>query len=194
MLKKCNLNSTNSDSMKLLKKLFFVIISIAAILLILALFVEKEFTVQRNITISKSSSEVFNYLKYIKNQDEWSVWQKMDPDMKKYYKGEDGKIGFVSSWKSKNENVGSGDQELTLLKYPERIETELRFKEPFEKTNYAFFNLVEKGSNSTEVTWGFNGKMSWPTNILLLFMNMEDQIGPDLEQGLNNLKKQLEDV
>lgn len=180
--------------MKLLKKLLFVIISIIAILLILALFVEKEFSVQRKITISKSSSEVFNYLKYIKNQDEWSVWQKMDPAMKKYYKGEDGKIGFVSSWKSTNENVGSGDQELTLLKYPERIETELRFKEPFETTNYAFFNLVEKRANSTEVSWGFNGKMNWPSNLFLLFMNMDEEIGPDLEEGLENLKKELEDA
>jgi len=186
--------STNSGIMKLLKKIFFVIISIAAILLILALFVDKEFSVQRNITISNSNSNVFNYLKYIKNQDEWSVWQKKDPTMKKYYKGEDGKIGFVSSWKSNNENIGSGDQELTLIKYPDRIETELRFKEPFKTTNYAFFNLVEKGTNSTEVTWGFNGKMNWPTNLFLLFMNMEEEIGPDLEKGLENLKKQLEDV
>jgi hypothetical protein len=46
--------------------------------------------------------------------------------------------------------------------------------------------------NTTQVKWGFQSKMAYPMNIMLLFMDMEDMIGSDLEIGLNNLKSKLE--
>ena len=46
--------------------------------------------------------------------------------------------------------------------------------------------------NSTVVKWGFNGKMAYPMNLMLLFMNMEKMLGSDLEEGLANLKVVLE--
>ncbi len=43
--------------------------------------------------------------------------------------------------------------------------------------------------SSTKVTWGF---MGYPTNILLLFMDIEQLIGDDYNTGLEQLKIQLE--
>lgn len=179
--------------MKLLSKLLFITISIIALALIIALFVDKDFNVERKITIKSQSDEVFTYLKSIKNQNDWSVWQQMDPAMEQTYKGEDGRVGFISAWKSTNEDVGEGEQEITMLHYPNRIETELRFKKPFETTSKAYFNITEIGQE-TEVKWGIQGSTPYPMNIMYLFMNMDGQIGPDLEEGLKNLKKHLEAV
>jgi hypothetical protein len=36
----------------------------------------------------------------LKNQDNFSVWAKMDPEMKKYYRGMGGNPGFVSGGES----------------------------------------------------------------------------------------------
>jgi hypothetical protein len=44
----------------------------------------------------------------------------------------------------------------------------------------------------TKVSWAFTGKMKYPMNLMLLFMNMEKMIGNDLQNGLNNLKGILE--
>jgi hypothetical protein len=38
------------------------------------------------------------------------------------------------------------------------------------------------------VNWGFNGKMPYPMNLMLAFMNMDEMLGKDLQDGLNNLK------
>ena len=44
----------------------------------------------------------------------------------------------------------------------------------------------------TKVKWGFAGKMKYPTNLMLLTMDMEGMIGKDFQDGLNNLKAVLE--
>jgi len=45
---------------------------------------------------------------------------------------------------------------------------------------------------TTTVKWGFQGKMKYPMNLMMLTMNMEKMLAPDLQNGLNNLKILLE--
>ena len=59
--------------MNLLKKFLFFILGIIALLLIVGLFVKKEYAVEREIVINKPKAEVFEYIKRIKNQDNYSV-------------------------------------------------------------------------------------------------------------------------
>ena len=163
-----------------------------AIPLILAAFTKKDYAVEREITINKPKQEVFDYLKFLKNQDDFSKWAKMDPAMKKTYSGTDGTVGFVAGWNSDDENVGVGEQEITAIKNGERIDIDLRFIEPFEASDKAYFTTESVGNNQTKVTWGFSGNNKFPVSIMMLFMNMEKAIGGDFEQGLAKLKTTLE--
>ncbi len=53
--------------------------------------------------------------------------------------------------------------------------------------------ITESSSeNATKVKWGFSGRMDYPMNLMLLFMNMEEMLGKDLDKGLQNLKAVLE--
>lgn len=179
--------------MKTLKKILIVVAILIAIPLIAAIFMKKDYTVEREIVINKPKTEVFEYIKYLKNQDNFSKWAKMDKNMKKSYEGTDGQIGFVSAWDSKNENVGKGEQEILKITEGERIDFELRFIKPFEATESAYMTTEsENNGASTEVTWGFSGHMAYPMNFMLLFMDFEKMIGGDLDTGLKNLKKELE--
>lgn len=179
--------------MKALKKLLVLLISIIALILIVALFVDGDIKVSKSVQIDASVSDVYNYVSKLKNQDNYSVWQKMDPNMEKTYSGEDGTVGFISAWKSDNENVGSGEQEITKLVANREITCELRFKEPFEANNTAHFYMEPQGNSSTKISWEFEGGMPWPSNIMLLFMDMEKTLGEDLQTGLQNLKKIIEE-
>ncbi|HAF33020.1 MAG TPA: polyketide cyclase, partial [Sphingobacterium sp.] len=76
--------------MKILKKILIVLAIIIAIPLITAIFVSKDFSAQSEITINKPKQEVFNYVKMLKNQDNFGVWQLSDPQMKKTEQGVDG--------------------------------------------------------------------------------------------------------
>lgn len=162
------------------------------ILLIIALFVRKEYSLVREINISKPVNEVFDYLKFLKNQDNFSKWALMDPNMKKEYNGVDASVGFISAWDSKNKNVGKGEQEIKNLSEGKRIDYEIRFIKPFSGVAQSYLTSENLSANETRINWGFASKMKYPMNLMLLFMNMDKMLGNDLETGLKNLKNILE--
>jgi hypothetical protein len=178
--------------MKIVKRILIIIGIIIAVPLIAALFVKKEYAVVRDITINKPKQEVFNYIKYLKNQDYYSKWNQMDPNMKKEYKGEDGTVGFIYSWDSQLDSVGKGDQEIKKITEGERVDFEIRFHKPFESTDNAYMTTTAVDSTSTKVQWGFEGKMPYPMNLMCVFVSMDEMLGKDLEKGLSNLKGVLE--
>jgi hypothetical protein len=178
--------------MKTLKKIVIVIAILIAIPLVIALFVKKDYTVEREITINKPKTEVFDYIKYLKNQDHYSKWATMDPAMIKTYRGTDGTVGFVAAWESKKDDVGTGEQEIKKITEGEKIDFELRFIKPFESTSLAYMSTEAVSDNQTKVKWSFNGHMKYPMNFMMLFMDFDKMIGDDLQTGLNNLKIELE--
>jgi len=116
----------------------------------------------------------------------------MDPNMKKEFRGIDGTVGFVSAWESDNKNVGKGEQEIKKISEGKRIDFELRFIKPFAGVANAYLTTDSRSKNETIVNWGFDSKMKYPMNLMLLFMNMDKMIGNDFETGLKNLKAVLE--
>lgn len=169
----------------------YILIAIAILLLILGLIAPKRFEVNRSIIVNKPLSDVFDYLKYIKNQDDWSPWKKKDPNMKQTFEGTDGEVGFISKWIG-NKTVGEGEQEIKRIVENESIETELRFLKPWKSQSDAYLRVVGLDKQQTNVTWGFSGRNKFPFSIFMLFMNMDKAVGKDFEEGLNRLKQQLE--
>lgn len=178
--------------MKTLKTILIGLLSLIVLLLIIALFVKKDYGVVREITINKSNQEVFDYIKLLKNQDNFSRWATMDPNMKKSYTGTDGTVGFISAWESTNDEVGVGEQEIMKIVEGERIDFELRFIKPFESKDAAYMTTSAINDSTTLVKWGFNGHMDYPMNLMLLTMDFDKMLGGDFETGLSNLKGVLE--
>jgi hypothetical protein len=178
--------------MKILKNILYSIIALIVIVLIVGLFVSKDYAVERQITINKPKAEVFGYVKYLKNQNNYSVWSKTDPNMKTEFSGTDGTPGFVSGWESQDKNVGKGEQEIMKVVDGEMIDYELRFYEPMKTTDRAYLITESSSDDQTTVKWGFSGHMKYPMNLMLLFINMDKTLGNDFSQGLENLKVILE--
>lgn len=178
--------------MKILKKIVLIIAVIVAIPLIAAIFIKKEYNVVRTVSINQPKQVVFDYIKLLKNQNDYSKWSNMDPNMNKTYRGTDGTVGFVSAWDSKLDSVGAGEQEIKKIIEGEKIEFELRFKKPFESTEQAFMTTKAVSDSTTEVQWGFTGHFAYPMNFALLFFDIESMIGNDLDSGLKKLKQNLE--
>ncbi len=178
--------------MRVLKWILIVIVALVALVLVAALFVKSEFNVSRSVVINKANSEVFGYVKYLKNQNEFSKWAGMDPAMKKTFVGVDGTVGFVSAWESENPDVGKGEQTISGIVEGKRIDYALHFIEPFESNDKAYMTFDSIAPAQTEVTWGIDGKMNYPMNLMGLFMDMDKMLGDDLDTGLANLKVLLE--
>ena len=149
--------------------------------------------VSRTIEINRTPEDVFKYLKYLKNQDEWSPWQRKDPNMKKDFRGTDGTVGAVSSWVG-NKDVGSGEQEITRLVEGSRVESKLRFFKPWKSQSDAYMEVEPAKDGGTNVRWGFSGKNGFPMRLMMLFMNMDKMVGGEFEEGLANLKSRMEEL
>jgi hypothetical protein len=170
--------------MKIVKRILIGVAILVAVPLIVGLFVRTDFAVEREVIINKPKNDVFNYVRYLKNHDNFSKWATMDPQMKKDYRGTDGTVGFVSAWESENQDVGKGEQEIKKITEGERI------RSPFQSTDPAYITTESVADNQTRVRSGYLGKMNYPTNLLCPFI--ADKIGKDMETGLTNLKTVLE--
>jgi hypothetical protein len=169
-----------------------IIVSIIVLLFIIGLFSKKSYTIQRDIIIDKPKQDVFNYLKFLRNQDHYSKWVMTDPKMKKTFTGTDGTVGFIYAWDG-NKKAGQGEQEITGIKEGEKLDVEIRFVRPFSGVAQTPFTTTTLSANQTKVTWGMSSTMKYPMNIMLLFMNMEKILGKDLEISLVNMKNILEE-
>lgn len=175
--------------MKLLKKILLIIVIIIAIPLIIALFVNKEYAIEREITINKSSEDVFNYVKYLKNQDNYNKWVMTDPAMKKDFRGTDGTEGFIYAWDG-NKKAGKGEQEIKKITESKEMNIEIRFEKPFEGLASVYMITDDLAQDQTKLKWGMSGKSKYPMNFMNLFM--DNMLGKDLETSLETLKAILE--
>jgi hypothetical protein len=168
-----------------------IIVGIIALPFILALFTKKSYALKREIIINQPKAVVFDYLKHIKNQDNFNKWVQMDPNMKKEFRGVDGTKGFVYGWNG-NKKAGEGEMEIKDITEGALVDIEIRFVRPFAGISKVPMSTETIAENQTKVTWGVSSTMKYPMNIMLLFMSMDKLLGNDMVQSLNNLKNQLE--
>lgn len=178
--------------MSILFTILVVITGLIVLIFIVALFTRKSYSIQRSIIIQKPKQEVFQYIRHLKNQDNYSKWVMKDPAMKKNYRGTDGTVGFVYAWDG-NPQAGKGEQEIKNIIDGERMDLEVRFERPFAGIASTPFTTEAVSPGQTRVSWGMTSAMRYPLNIMLLFINVEKLLGNDLEESLSNLKNQLEE-
>lgn len=150
----------------------------------------KELVIEKSIIIHRNTQDVFEYLKYTKNQDNFSLWNMKDPAMKKTYTGTDGTVGFIYAWDSKDKNVGAGEQETINIDDGKRVDFNLRFVRPMQNTGMASFLIDKVSETQSAVKWIFRGEMKFPMSLFsFIFKGM---LGKQLDKGLQNLKEVLE--
>ena len=169
--------------------ILLVIASIIALLLIIALFTKKEYSIQCKISINASKEKVFDYIKQLKNQDNFNKWVMVDPQMKREYKGTDGTVGFIYAWNG-NKKAGEGEQEIKNITEGKSIETEIRFVRPFPGIAYANLVTESVSANQTKVIWSNTGTMNYPMNIMVSMV--EKMLAKDMDTSLSTLKNILE--
>jgi hypothetical protein len=178
--------------MYILTTILLTIAVLVILALVIALFTKKSYVIRREININKPKSEVFNYIRLIKNQYEFNHWMMQDPHAATSSAGIDGTIGYVEAWDSKNKQVGAGEQEIKNISEGDAMEIEVRFIRPFKGIARNKTVTTSVSDSQTLVKAEFSSSMNYPLNLMLLFINMENMLGKDMETTLNNLKKQLE--
>lgn len=170
-------------------------IAIAA-LIVVVLFVAavatrpSHFHVERSASVSAPAEVVFGFINDFHHWPAWSPWEKLDPGMKREYSGAAQGVGARYDWAG-NDDVGSGSMSIEDSQASSSLRIALEFKTPFEASNEASFNLTPE-AGATTVTWGMDGENNFMFKAMGLFMNMDEMIGKDFQEGLANLKRVAE--
>lgn len=174
--------------MKALKIIGAIVLILAVIIGVLAVLAPSHTHIERTVSIDASSSMVWPNVNNFHSMQEWSPWAAMDPDQETTYSETDGEVGSTMEWTG--EATGVGKQEITSMSEGS-IVTHLTFVEPMAGEADATITLAETEAG-TDVTWSYDADESFPGNIFLLFIDLEDMLGSQYQDGLDNLKTMVE--
>ena len=169
--------------------ILLVMAGIIALLLVIALFMKKEHYVHCEFIINAPRQKVFDFLKLLRNQEQFNKYAKADPGRKEQLKGTDGTVGFTISW-SGNKDAGEGEKEIMSIVEGERIETEIRFVKPIETSARIIMKTESVSEDKTKVSWSNSGKLKYPFNIMIPIA--EKNFAKDMNFSLSTLKSILE--
>lgn len=174
--------------MAVLKKLLVGIGIVIALIVIVGLFLPKEFNVERSVVIQAPPSDIYPHVVDLKAWQKWGVWFKRDPDMVINYQGPDRAIGMRSEWQSVSE--GNGEMEITQLDHNRKVTYRLYFPE-YDMGSTGALTLTPL-DDGTKVTWSDEGEVGNNPVDRYFVLFMDSLIGPDFELGLENLKTVVE--
>lgn len=167
--------------MRALKTILVILGALVGLWLLLSLLGPKESYVERSTVIKASPNTVYEYIRFLKNQDEWGVWYKMDPDAKYELTGEDGKVGAKRSWDG--QVVKQGAQTIVALDQDKSVKSDLEFG---PMVGHGSLDLEPRG-DSTAVKWSMRMDVPFIFRAAAMFMSA-DEGAKDFEDGLANLK------
>ncbi len=176
--------------MNTLIKILLILAGFITLLLIIALFMKKEHFVKCEIIINAPRQKVFDYLKLLKNQDQFNKWASAGKENRKEeFKGTDGTVGYIYSW-SGDKSAGQGEKEIKKIIEGKRIETEIRFVRPMTTSASIIMETESLSGNQTKVSWSNAGTLKYPLNIVIPIL--EKMLPKDMDSSLLTLKNILE--
>ena len=171
--------------MKALKIVLIILGVIVLIAVVLGLTGPKNYQIERTAVISASPAVVWPYTSSGKAFQEWSPFRKMDTTAVVEYFGTEGAVGSGYKWEGKNS--GKGDQTFTTLEPEKAAISHLKFYTPIGLVESDAYMNLEPDPAGTKVTWGIKGENKFLARIMHSMTDMEKQMGPVFEGGLNDL-------
>ena len=79
----------------MIKKLIGGILLLVFIILVLGFIIPKKMKVSESIHTQAPTEDVYNFVRSLQSLTEQTVWQEIDPNVKKSFRGTDGTVGSV---------------------------------------------------------------------------------------------------
>jgi hypothetical protein len=169
--------------------ILLILAGIIVLVLLAGLFLRKRHFVKREIIIGAPVQKVYDYVKYLKNQETFNKGAMADENRQKEFKGIDGTVGFIYAWKG-NKDAGEGEKEILKLVDGNKVESEIRFVKPMRVTARISMETEPITASQTKVSWTNSGILKYPLNILIPVM--ERHVKKDMDSSLISLKQILE--
>ncbi|MBL7922922.1 MAG: SRPBCC family protein [Bacteroidia bacterium] len=173
--------------MNLLKKIFIVLLIVAAIAAVIGWMLPSSLHLERSLNMKAPLPAIYDQVNTMKNWEGWSPWKKMDPEMKVTYNDIASGPGASYSW------IGpeSGEGKLTIIEAnPEKlILIELEFKDQGKSTSGFRFEPEE---GSTKVTWFFDSDLGNNPYMRLFWQLGKSMMVDAFDKGLLGISEMAE--
>lgn len=177
--------------MKILKGIGIIIVVLIVIYVILGFLGPADYRVERSIKIEAAADVVFDQTTMFSNWAAWSPWAAADPEAKYSIENDDQTVGAKMGWDGKIS--GKGSMTVTELVLNEKMVYELTFIEPWVMSSVGGFNYTQEGG-MIKVVWYDEGNIPFTQRPMMLFMDLEEMMGPQFEEGLQNIKEICENM
>jgi uncharacterized protein YndB with AHSA1/START domain len=148
------------------------------------------FSYERSGLINAPPEKIFPYLRNFKRGQEWSPYEKVDPNMKRNFKGTDGQVGSIMEFQG-NRDAGSGSLEILRLVENELVEIRLIMTEPVHADNIITYKLTTEG-DATRFSWSMSGDGGFVGKLISVLIDCEKMIADQMIAGITNLKNVVE--
>lgn len=175
--------------MNILVIVLAVIAGIIVLLLIAALIMTRKHFVKREVIINAPRQKVFDYIKFLKNQETFNTNAMADAHRKKEFRGTDGTVGYVYAW-SGDKSAGVGEKEIMDIVDGQSVEMEIRFVKPMKTSARILMETESVADSQTKLSWSNAGALPYPFNAMIPMM--QKHVVKDMDSSLNNLKNILE--
>ena len=146
-----------------------------------------EFRVERRLRIAAPADKLWPLVSELRGFNRWNPYERKDPLTQGAYSGASSGIGSRYDWVSKE--VGTGSLEIVSQQPGRAVQMKLDFVKPFEAHNQAEFALQPTPDGATEVRWAMHGPANFISKLMGVFINMDQMVGRDFEDGLQNLRQ-----
>ncbi len=175
--------------MKTLKKILVVLAALVVVLLLVGLLLPGSYRVERQVVIRARPDAVFAKVNTLKHWPEWTAWTVARfPDMKLAFSGPDAGGGAVNTWAGKTS--GDGTLKLTRSEPGKLIAYDLDF-EHGKYLSKGEITFTAEGE-TVAVKWVNAGDLGANPISRWFGLLMDRMMGPDLQTGLDNLKRSSE--
>lgn len=172
------------------KKIFSIILLILVLFLGFVSTREGKFRYERSGEINATPEKIFPYISQFSMGALWSPYEKVDPNMKKMFRGPDARVGSVMEFEG-NSDAGSGKLELLNIVPNQLVEIKLTMTKPFFAENLVQYRLIPEGQK-TRFSWSMSGDAGFMGKLVSVFMDCEKMVGDQFTTGIANLKAIVE--
>jgi effector-binding domain-containing protein len=173
--------------MKFIKWFFIILIGLAALILLVALFLPKTLDVREETSINLPVNKVYYSLATFSDRTSWDPWMSQDTSTLVQFEFVEGNIGNKFTWTSKK--MGSGSMVIDSVMKDQYIGMTLSFTD-MNSTAKVWHDLSSL-DGGTHLSWGFQQEASYPVGRIVSVI-MKNMIRSDYQKGLSNLKAYLE--
>ncbi|HLL56191.1 MAG TPA: SRPBCC family protein [Myxococcaceae bacterium] len=172
-----------------LKAALLVILALVVVAVVVGFFLPSQFAVSRSEQVNAPPEAIYPFVASPKKWADWSAWNpKVKPEFAFSYEGPD--AGPGARLRLSDGKGGRGSGTLTIaegdpkkgIHYVVELENGFQIHGSIE---------LEATATGTKVTWTDRGEMSNPMMRYFIF-TMDRMLGGAFEQGLKDLKKQVE--